>query len=360
MAIIDEFKGLRGLCTWWVVLGHVALAAGISVPAIFDPRHAVDVFILLSGFVIFLTLDRQRDSWGTFVLRRGFRLFPVYLTALLVSTLALGWQAAAILGSPFAESEWAVWQTNNVAAAQEHFWPNLLAHVPLLQGVAPPVLIPQAEFAFLAPAWWVSLEWQFYLLAPILYRAVVGRRWVVLALIGAATVALAGRSGSAFLPDHLWLFGVGIASYYFLTRERLTWLMPAVLAVLAIVTGALLMPALAIWFGVLAVLTQTLPGGHLARRLLALPALRVLGRMSYSTYVLHMLAILAAMLALNAFQLEAGQYRALFIPLAVGLTLLLSYAGYRWIEIPGRRLGARVAARRPLAAAPQRRMSRSA
>lgn len=347
MGRINELEGLRGLCAWWVVAAHLALAVGMDVPWIFEANHAIDVFILLSGFTAFLLLDRKEDSWRSFVVRRGFRLFPIYLVALAVLALTLGLQAAAVLGSPFAESEWAVWQTENIAAAREHFWPNLLTHLTLAQGLLPPALVPQGEFAFLEQGWWISLEWQFCLIAPLLYWAIMGRRWVVLALIASAVVLLRERAGSAFLPDHLWMFGIGIATYFFLSRDRLRWLMPGVLAVIIITAVGLLKPALVIWFGVLGALyAPRKPGMSLVKGLLAHPGLLQLSRMAYSTFVLHTVAIFALMLVFNSLALDATEYRSMFIPLAAGLTLLLSYAGYRWIEVPGIRFGARMATRR--------------
>jgi len=343
---IHELEGLRSLSVWWVVAAHLALATGMHVPWVFEANHAIDLFILLSGFTAFQLLDRKEDSWGSYVLRRGFRLFPVYLAALAVLALTLGLQAAAVLGSPFAESEWAVAQVENIAAARAQFWPNVLSHLALAQGLVPPALVPQGEFAFLPQGWWISLEWQFCLIAPLLYAAIVGRRWVVLGLVAVAVLLLQERAGSAFLPDHLWLFGVGIVTYFFLSRDRLRWLMPGLLAAIIVTAVAVLKPAMVIWFGVLGALyAPRKPGMSLVKGVLAHPGLLQLSRMAYSTFVLHTVAIFALMLVFNALELTPSQYRSMFIPLAAGLTLLLSYAGYRWIEVPGLRLGARLAAR---------------
>jgi len=44
---------------------------------------------------------------------------------------------------------------------------HLLAHLTLLHGALPHNILPASEYMFLAPAWSLSLEWQFYLIAPI-------------------------------------------------------------------------------------------------------------------------------------------------------------------------------------------------
>ena len=44
-------------------------------------RHgalAVNCFMIISGFVIFMLLDQKKEHYGFFILRRFFRIFPVY------------------------------------------------------------------------------------------------------------------------------------------------------------------------------------------------------------------------------------------------------------------------------------------
>jgi hypothetical protein len=41
---------------------------------------AVGTFIIISGFVIALNVDRSYDGYGGYIIRRALRLFPVYLT----------------------------------------------------------------------------------------------------------------------------------------------------------------------------------------------------------------------------------------------------------------------------------------
>jgi peptidoglycan/LPS O-acetylase OafA/YrhL len=46
----------------------------------------------------------------------------------------------------------------------------------MLHGAVPDVLVRNAPSAFLIPAWSVSLEWQFYLVAPLVYAWAVSAR----------------------------------------------------------------------------------------------------------------------------------------------------------------------------------------
>lgn len=91
---ILEFEGLRGLLAWWVVVSHALFAAGFTLDTL--PRgirilahgdYAVDVFIILSGFVIFKLLREGKEPWRVFMVRRVFRLFPVYLLCLFAGIL---------------------------------------------------------------------------------------------------------------------------------------------------------------------------------------------------------------------------------------------------------------------------------
>src|SRR3954471_23741358 len=97
---VTELEGLRGLLAWWVVAGHLLVVAGIPGAALPLPFRIllrgdipVDVFIILSGFVIFMLLDKGRDTFPSFITRRFFRLFPTYLCCL-SAMLLVGFMAA--------------------------------------------------------------------------------------------------------------------------------------------------------------------------------------------------------------------------------------------------------------------------
>ena len=58
-----------------------------------DGTYAVQIFMIISGFVIFFLLDKKRESYGQFILRRFFRLYPLYIGLLIT----------AIIVAPFTE-----------------------------------------------------------------------------------------------------------------------------------------------------------------------------------------------------------------------------------------------------------------
>ena len=108
-------------------------------------------------------------------------------------------------------------------AQTAHPWAHLLAHISMLHGMLSYNLLPGASFVYLPPAWSLSLEWQFYLLAPFAIAAVrnyIGAILLLVACFGGAYLFYRGVFGAfqfaSFLPGAGPLFAVGIAS-------RLAW-----------------------------------------------------------------------------------------------------------------------------------------
>jgi len=94
---IESLEGLRGLMAFWVWVSHVTTMATLPFEKragagwiLANGEFAVGVFVILSGFVISLSLQSMRPlNIGEFLIRRGFRLFQIYLVALYLSVLLL-------------------------------------------------------------------------------------------------------------------------------------------------------------------------------------------------------------------------------------------------------------------------------
>jgi peptidoglycan/LPS O-acetylase OafA/YrhL len=107
---------------------------------------------------------------------------------------------------------------SQVASLRGHGFANhLIAHLLLLNGVVPDNILYEAQMMFLAPAWSLSLEWQFYLVAPLVIAAMrnSGGRIAAAAVAGIAFIAYAkGAFGQfdhpSFLPGSAVYFAVGI------------------------------------------------------------------------------------------------------------------------------------------------------
>ena len=149
---IQEFEGLRGGLAWWVVFFHLGMMVG-SDPAqrtkfenlvVLGGWQGVEQFIILSGFVIAVLLDARRERYLVYIVRRFFRLAPVYYV-LLVYAVAITWAQGVHIDRPLEQ---------------------ILVHLTMLHGLIPDEVLKGSPNAFVHPAWSISVEWQFYLIAP--------------------------------------------------------------------------------------------------------------------------------------------------------------------------------------------------
>jgi peptidoglycan/LPS O-acetylase OafA/YrhL len=356
---------LRGLLSCWVVASHMLLASGFRYEAL--PRlirilvqggYAVDVFIILSGFVITKLVAEKREAYRVFILRRFLRLFPVFAVTMLVAILLrpLIWSILASGWSPdlaALEYDRARWDSET-----HYFWVHILAHLPMLHGAIPETLLPYSGVGFLPPAWSISLEWQYYLVAPFL--AYVGRRfgpggWFIL-VIGSILTSFQTAPimdhlfpMQSFLPQKLLLFLIGGSCYWIFVEvggvhRDLAWRLFFFVA--PVVLWVTLSIPLAIWTAVFALILGNAenPGISRFKAFLNLPGIQRLGAISYSTYLVHLCCIwlVQACLLRMAPQINrVGMLIGLLI-LAAPLSFAASEILHRFIERPGIRLGWRL------------------
>jgi peptidoglycan/LPS O-acetylase OafA/YrhL len=322
LSVVDErrdlrgdVEGLRAVAVLAVVLHHA------GVPGFSGGYVGVDVFFVLSGFLITGLLHRElqrsgRIALGSFYARRARRLLPAAVLVLLVTVLA-----SAVLLPPLQARQVAL---DGVAAA-------VYAANYRFAMVSTDYLSPETAPSPLQHYWSLGVEEQFYLAWPLLLVLAVwavrrsrrlGRVLVVTGLAGlvvasfAASVVLTSLSQPwAFfsLPSRAWELGAG--AMVALASPRLGHLGPRA----AIALG---------WIGLVTVVfsvTQlstdtTFPGfaallpvaGTVAVvaagcagpatgpvRLLGIRPLQVIGGLSYSWYLWHWPVLLLAPAALT-------------------------------------------------------------
>lgn len=347
---IRALEGLRGLMAWWVVLGHLTLAAGWRLPLIRRSTLAVDVFIVLSGFVIALLVAQRREAYRPYITRRAFRIFPLYLAVLAVSTVMLPLALQAWLNAPFPT----LTNGNRLMLAQtatQNLPAHVLVHIPLLQGLVPPGLLPGAAWTLVGQAWSVSLEWQFYLVAPLMVWGLATPRRAVAAVAVMALAAFSSRGlTQGYLGSYIWHFGLGIATYSLVTNpEARRFYGP-----LALFFGAAALYRGGAWqllpLGLWVAAATCAAGVRWVRPLssfLSRPALVRMGELSYSTYLVHMIPMTLAVYVLNQLDLSQLTYTLLLLGTAIPATYGLSVLTFRWIEKPGMAWGAAMAGRHP-------------
>ncbi|TIW59552.1 MAG: acyltransferase, partial [Mesorhizobium sp.] len=94
---VECLDGLRALAAMWVLVGHCLLLTGWRVPVLGEPDLGVDLFIMLSGFLMVFHYQLRQDrepwqspeTWLKFWTRRYFRIAPLFYVMLFLA-LALG------------------------------------------------------------------------------------------------------------------------------------------------------------------------------------------------------------------------------------------------------------------------------
>jgi peptidoglycan/LPS O-acetylase OafA/YrhL len=345
--------GLRAIAVIVVIIYH--LGSGI-LPGGFI---GVDVFFVISGFLITALLLRERERTGSvhlgrFWVRRARRLLPAIALLVIVCCTAawmiggdlligLGLQA---LGAATFSSNWLA-----IAAGQSYFdesTPELLRNL-----------------------WSLAVEEQFYLLWPLLLLLVVllPRRWmrvgVMLIAASASAVAMAvlfipGDATRVYFGTDTHSFGLALGAALAFGaasvdgRARLARMVQALgwLAVAALLLSSVLLrddasatyigglPLVAVLTAV-AILAAVQPGSRLARALDARPMAWV-GERSYGLYLWHWPVFVLTAAATTGASPAA---RWLVAAVALVITVVAAQLSYVLVEQPVRRLGFRGALR---------------
>jgi peptidoglycan/LPS O-acetylase OafA/YrhL len=364
-------EGLRGWLAWTVVFSHLVLtsglyAKGLGPAAVLAGQYAVLAFVIISGFVITHLVVEREEPYGTYLLRRFMRLFPLFAVTCIIGFFTSDVYATTVSNVPWASnpssSRYIALVTGVARSDHEFFWLHVLAHLSMLHGAINSSVLPFSQYAFNAPAWSISLEWQFYLIAPLVIS--LARRWETLLWLAMATAVLEfayqfGLFGSfdlpAFLPGAAGYFGLGIASRIAYPKIIGTIRHPKSIFALSLVLlplGWSVAPLL-VWAIVFIglVLSRDDAAKDTFTRVYHYAfeshISTYLGSRSYSVYLCHW-PILAICHALWLGVFPTAFHVTTFLGVSimvVPLTLLISEGFYRSIERPGILLGSRLARR---------------
>ncbi|MCC7087762.1 MAG: acyltransferase [Dehalococcoidia bacterium] len=333
-----DIEGLRAVAVGLVVLGHA------RVPGFEGGYIGVDVFFVLSGFLITGLLLRERASTGSismagFYARRARRILPAASIVLVVTVLASYEWLGFLRGAEIAEDgKWAAVFAANLRFASEG--------TQYLNLTAPPS--PLQHY------WSLAVEEQFYLVWPIVFLIVVSvaprmrlaaKLAAVLALIIVASFAWSvvqtdtNPVWAFFSPlTRAWelalgsLLAVGVPQLRRLPLHLGPWL--SWIGLTGVIGGAFVLDNGTAFPGYAAALpvagtALVVAGGTIAprggaERLLALVPFQVLGKWSYSLYLWHWPVLIIA-------EQRAGQSLALaqnlgLVALGLGLAVITHYA----------------------------------
>ena len=314
--------------------------------------YALDVFFIMSGFVIAKVVTEKQESYGVFILRRFMRLFPAFFAMLLIAILLRPF-FGAILSARWSPDLANLTSDSALWSSETHYsWAHILAHLTMFHGAIPETLLPYSAIAFLPTVWFVSVQWQFYLIAPLLIF--IGRRfgslgWSV--LVGGSMLLFLSFTpimetlfpSRSFLLQRLPLLLAGVMCYWIFVEvggkhKNLSWHLFLVSPILYLFSTPL-----AIWTAVFALMISDREAGGIARikAFLSWSWFRRLGELSYSTYLVHFCLIWLIKAFILRFAPDVsriGMLIGLFV-FVIPLTVLASEALYRSIEWPGMQVG---------------------
>jgi peptidoglycan/LPS O-acetylase OafA/YrhL len=179
-----QIAGLRsGIAFRFYTSHHIsAFGAKLLIAAVGSNTASLNIFFVLSAFLISTLLLRERELSGTlnlraFYVRRILRIWPLYFLAIAIGTL---------------------WRFIDFSSHLERRY--LIAYL-LLAGNWPFVFYG-ATSSFMAPLWSVSVEEQFYLAWPLILRRLTMR---------------------GMLAFSVGMLGAGILGVWFLTARGYPW-----------------------------------------------------------------------------------------------------------------------------------------
>lgn len=325
---IEAVQGLRGIAVLAVLLFHVEL------PVIHGGYLGVDIFFVISGFVITLLLQRRIESgqfsFVDFYVRRAWRLLPALVVSLVATAVlffALTPEAINPTLLPSLLSATVGLSNIYFASSVDYF----------ASGISNPVL----------HTWSLGVEEQFYLVFPWLMvlvgwkprlQGILLPALALLSFAAAVVMTQVNQSAAFYFPwlrGWEFLAGALVASY---PRERIGGRLAGGLSVVGFATilvcivfykETYLFPGLGALAPVLgaSMILAASSHGNVVNRLLSSSPVRRLGDMSYSIYLAHWPAVcLVGMF----FPLDRLTHQLM----ALLASLVAGYGLWRWVEMP--------------------------
>ncbi len=336
-----DVDGLRALAIISVIINHYykdLLPSGYL---------GVDIFFVISGYVITSVLTNKRHlSFNDFILdfyqRRIKRLLPALLLCVVITSL-IGFLFIPPSSYFFDDS----WKTGISALFG---FSNLY-----LFRLATDYFDNSAELNLFTQTWSLGVEEQFYLVFPLMvWLAGFSRQnprgainlfiWVAaISVVSAASfVYLSGKNSPAsyfMMTSRFWELGVGCLVFLIAQKriqkiKMLSILRPEIL--IATLLAALCIPlahqveATVLVVVLTASLIATLRPDSSAYRLLTLKPVVYIGLISYSLYLWHW-----SVLVISRWTIGVHWWS---FPVQLGLTFILAYFSYRYVESPLRHL----------------------
>jgi exopolysaccharide production protein ExoZ len=277
---------------------------------------AVDLFFAISGYVICMVVSRDTFRIPSFLIKRVFRLYPLWLVML----------------TTFAVTAW--------------LWRGLLPQENLRYFLYSATLLPTFDYPFYNVGWSLQPEVAFYLIVAAIVP-LLGLRGLVVFLLAATLaahlidlpwyLAYLGRYHGEFLAGVLAYMAHG-------TMLRFGFWRPALVGITLLVLLGYFSAALTPFglFFIITAFANLMPSdGAWWRK----PAI-MLGDASYSIYLIHPMVFFTASSVVSKFPNAPLWAEEPIRFTCVGVALALALLSWRFFETPTIRLGNRIASLR--------------
>ncbi len=331
---VPSLDGLRGIAALAVMAFHFNIfflpQAGLStiMPFLNRAYLAVDLFFLLSGFVMAHVYGRQlaanwRAHWRRFALARFVRLYPLFVITLLAMVVLVALYHAPVEGVSFSDR-------------------SLMLQPLMLQQWS-------SGLSWDYPSWSISTEAEAYiffiffaglLLAGKYPRIIFGCLIAVLAVLSARN----GGSINYFVGVRALLrtiagFSLGVLVYrYYLSRTEYMCRWSGILAIVLLAVSALIRVDFIAICGFAFLILYCADAKTSLAALLETSPLTMLGNWSYSVYLWHVPVYFAVMAGFAASHHPVSQLNTLsarLLLLATALAVVsLAAVHYRYVETP--------------------------
>ena len=370
MKIFRGIEGLRGLLAWTVVFSHLVYFSNIYTHGFGRlighlGRPAVLIFVIVSGFVITHAIVERPEPYRCYLTRRFMRIFPLFAITSAIGYFACDAQVftlarVAYSGDP--DFDFVPLVGGIASSNHENIWMHVWAHLTMLHGAISDGVLPFSAYAFNIPAWSISLEWQFYVIAPLALMVAIRRQSLIPAAIILAAIETAFRARlfghfyqPSFLPAAATYFAIGIACRLIYPvvagGSRYPIVISASIIIMLIPISDVPTACVLVWMLVYLGLIVSRQKGSCSlyarvhRRLWENPLILYFGSRSYSIYLTHMLAITLCHFVWIKLRPMAGPLET-FVALSIMTVLVTTAAGeffYRSVERPGIALGSWIA-----------------
>jgi peptidoglycan/LPS O-acetylase OafA/YrhL len=313
---IDIVNALRAFAALFVAWGHFSVAQSRWLN--WSGKYGytgVYIFFVISGFIIPYSLYRSGytlRNFGRFVFKRAIRLYPPYLISIPITLMG-----ANLVLRPLAPN-----------AAIHVSGRQMLYHVLFLNDL---VKLPWINVVY----WTLAIEWQWYLVAGLLFGLMVSRNALFRFLpVSVAMVSYFLCTSDRIVPHTLPIFLIGV----FVFQQKIGLIgRGRMLALIAVMLWAMRGPTGWLVAGI-SVATGLVIAFVSFRHRIA----DFLGDVSYSVYLLH-LPIGVGLIGWLSYLLPySGSYLGVLDLVGLAASIAAAAALYRWVEKPAQEMSSGV------------------